>query len=169
MPVHRHFPALGTISELPSVGTSPPKGNQLAFSPAGRWRRSGAAAVEFAVVAPVFFAMVLGIFEFARACMVMDLLTEAARRACRQGVIEGTSSAKIKQAATDLLTSSGINGEGVGVSVNDAPVDTVEAQSMPAYTEITVVVSIPVSSFTWLPNGGFLSGSLTGQFTMRRE
>jgi hypothetical protein len=40
---------------------------------------------------------------------------------------------------------------------------------MPAYTEITVVVSIPVSSFTWLPNGGFLSGSLTGQFTMRRE
>jgi hypothetical protein len=57
----------------------------------------------------------------------------------------------------------------VGVSVNDAPVDTVEAQSMPAYTEITVVVSIPVSSFTWLPNGGFLSGNLTGQFTMRRE
>ena len=134
-----------------------------------RSQRRATTAVEFALVAPLFFMLVLGIIEFGRAFMVMDLLNEAARVGCRVAIIEGTSSAQIKQAATDFLTSSGINGEGVGVSVNDAPVDTVEAQSMPAYTEITVVVSIPVSSFTWLPNGGFLSGSLTGQFTMRRE
>ena len=48
--------------------------------------RRGASTVEFAFVAPVFFVMVLGIFEIGRACMVTELLTEAARRACREGV-----------------------------------------------------------------------------------
>jgi Flp pilus assembly protein TadG len=131
--------------------------------------RRAATAVEFAFVAPVFFVIVLGIFEFGRACMVNELLTEAARRGCRQGVIENTSSAAIKQAATDYLTSVGISGETAGVSVNDQPVDQVDAQSYPAYTEITVIVTVPASSASWVPPW-FLSGmTLQGQFTMRRE
>ena len=44
-----------------------------------------------------------------------------------------------------------------GISVNDAPVDTVEAQTMPAYTEMTVSVSVPVASCTWVP-AGWLAG-----------
>jgi Flp pilus assembly protein TadG len=125
--------------------------------------------VEFALVAPLFFVLILGIIEFGRAFMVMELLNEAARQGCRQAIIEGTSSAQIKQAATSFLTSSGINGEVAGVSVNDAPVDSVEAQTMPAYTEMTVLVSVPVASVTWVPNGLFPTGTLTGQYTMRRE
>jgi Flp pilus assembly protein TadG len=125
--------------------------------------------VEFAFVAPVFFLIVLGIFEFGRALMVNELLTEAARRGCRAGVIENTSSAAIQQAATDYLTSVGISTESVGVSVNDLPVNQVDAQSYPAYTEITVIVSVPVSNVTWVPPW-FLSGlTLQGQYTMRRE
>jgi Flp pilus assembly protein TadG len=132
-------------------------------------QRRGAAVVEFALVAPLFFLIVLGLIEMGRACMVAEQLTEAARRGCRQGVIEGTASAAIKQAATDYLTSVGINGETASVSVNDGTADSVEAQNMPAYTEITVNITIPVTSFTWLPGGGFLSGNLSGQYTMRRE
>jgi hypothetical protein len=48
-------------------------------------------------------------------------------------------------------------------------VDTIEAANLPAYTEITVVITIPVSRCTWLPGGEFLSGNLSGQYTMRRE
>jgi Flp pilus assembly protein TadG len=122
-----------------------------------------------AFVAPVFFLLVLGIFEFGRALMVGELLTEAARRGCRQGVIEGTSSAAIKQTVSDYLTSVGINGASAGVSVNDQPVDQVDVQSYPAYTEITVIVTVPASSVSWVPTW-FLSGlTLQGQFTMRRE
>jgi Flp pilus assembly protein TadG len=131
--------------------------------------RRGAALVEFAVGSLAFFTLILGIIEMGRACMVSELLTEAARRGARAGVIEGTSSAAIKQAATDYLTGMGINGETAGVSVNDAPVDTVEASTMPAYTEITVQVTVPASSVTWAP-AWFLSGTtLSGQYTMRRE
>jgi Flp pilus assembly protein TadG len=134
-----------------------------------RNRRRAASAVEFAIVAPVFFLIVLGLVEVGRACMVIQQMTEASRRACRQGVVEGTTSATIKQTAVDYLNSVGIKGETAGVNINDAPADSVEAQNMPAYTEITVVVSIPVSSCTWLPGGRFLTGSLSGQYTMRRE
>jgi Flp pilus assembly protein TadG len=133
----------------------------------GRQRR-GAALVEFAVAAPIFFMMVLGIIEIGRACMVTELLTEAARRGCRQGVLEGTSSSAIKQAATDYLTSVGINGDTAGVILNDAPVDSTDAQNMPAYTEITVLVTVPASSVTWVPSW-FVSGTLSSQYTMRRE
>ncbi len=132
-------------------------------------KRRGATLVEFAFVAPVFIGMVLGVIELGRGLMVQQLLTEAARRGARAGVIEGTSSTQIKQAVTDYLTTVGVNGSTAGVSVNDAPIDTVEAQNMPAYTEITVSVNVPVNSCTWLPASWLLSGTISGQYTMRRE
>ncbi len=128
----------------------------------------GATSVEFAAVAPVFFLIVLGILEIGRACMVTELLTEASRRACRQGVIEGTSSSSIQQAAVNYLASVGINGESVNVYVNDVPAGSTNVQSMPAYTEITVVVTVPIANAAWTPIW-FVPGNLSGQFTMRRE
>jgi Flp pilus assembly protein TadG len=141
---------------------------QVSIILSNRSIRRGASTVEFAFVAPVFFVMVLGIFEIGRACMVTELLTEAARRACRQGVIEGTSSGSIQQAATDYLSSVGINGESASVYVNDTPAGTSNVSAMPAYTEITVVVTVPISNVTWTPIW-FVTGSLSGQYTMRRE
>jgi Flp pilus assembly protein TadG len=130
--------------------------------------RSGAATVEFAVVAPVLLFTVFGIFELGRVFMVMELLTEGARRSCRVALIEGTSSAKIKQAATDCLSVVGISNETIGISVNDAPIDSVDPTTMPAGTEITVTVSVPVSKITWMPSPFFTQGTIQGQFTMRR-
>ena len=53
----------------------------------GRRRRKqnrlGATAVEFAVVAPVFFALVLGLVEFGRMTMVKQALSDAACIGCR--------------------------------------------------------------------------------------
>lgn len=133
-----------------------------------RWLRRGGTLVEFALVASVFFLMVLGIIEIGRAYMVSELLTEAARRACRQGVIEGSSSNTIQAAATDYLASVGINGESANVYVNDAPAGSSDVSSMPAYTEITVVVTVPASNVAWAPVW-FVTGNLSGQYTMRRE
>jgi Flp pilus assembly protein TadG len=124
--------------------------------------------VEFALVAPIFFLMVLGIFEIGRACMVTELLTEAARQACRQSVIEGTSASTVQAAAVNYLTSVGINGETADLYVNDQPIGTTDLSTMPAYTEVTVVVTVPVNSVTWAPPW-FVTGTLSGQFTMRRE
>lgn len=133
-----------------------------------RFSRRGASLVEFAFVAPVFFMMVLGLIEIGRACMVTELLTEAARRACRAGVIEGSSSAQMQSAASDYLSSVGINGETANVYVNDQPAGSTNVSTMPAYTEMTVVVIVPISDVAWTPIW-FVPGSLSGQYTMRRE
>ncbi len=130
--------------------------------------RHGATTVEFAVVAPVFFTIVLGLIGIGRACMVTQLLTEAARRACRAGVIEGTSSTAIQSAATNYLSSVGVNGESASIYVNDTPVGNTDVGAMPAYTEITVVVTVPIASVSWAPLW-LVTGSLSGQYTMRRE
>lgn len=132
-------------------------------------RSAGAAIVEFAIVAPIMFMMMLAVFEFGRTFMVMELLTEGARIACRKGIVEGTSSQDIQDAANSFLTSSGINSQQVSISINDSSANSIEAKNVPAYTEVTVVISVPVSAVSWVPNPLFTSGLLSGQFTMRRE
>jgi Flp pilus assembly protein TadG len=117
----------------------------------------------------VYFVLVLGVIEFGRAFMTVELLNEAARRGCRVAIIEGTTSDQIRKTSKDFLTSVGINGETVEVIINDLPSAIVEAKLMPAYSEMTVQVTVPVASVTWVPNGVFPTGNLTGQFTMRRE
>ena len=130
----------------------------------------GAVAVEFALISPVMFLLVMGIFELARVYMVSELITEAARKGCRAAVIEGTSAAQIKSAATNCLSVVGITAETVNISVNDSPLDSVDPQSMPMNSEITVVVKVPVSSITWVPFPAYTAGrTLSGQFTLRRQ
>lgn len=75
--------------------------------------RAGAAAVEFAIVAPLIFASVLGAFETGRALYVRNHLSEAAAAGARQAIISGTSNnsaieaairAKFKSARQSALT-----------------------------------------------------------------
>ena len=79
-----------------------------------RHSRTAATVVEFAVVSPVMFMLMLAIFEFGRTFMVMELLTEGARVGCRQAIVEGTTSQQIKDTVTTYLSGLGINGDTVG-------------------------------------------------------
>jgi Flp pilus assembly protein TadG len=145
------------------------KAEQGGAVPARGRKRTAAFIVEFAIVAPIMFLFMLALFEFGRTFMVMELLTEGARVGCRKAIIEGTSSDQIRTTVTTYLTSVGINGDSVGIIVNDASINTVEAANQPAYSEMTVQVTVPVSKISWVPNPLFTSGTLSGQFTMRRE
>lgn len=136
-------------------------------SPSGRFSgRKGASATEFAFVAIVFFIMVLGIVELGRALMVKHLLTNAARQACRVGVLSGKSSSQISTAAVNALTAQGISGESVMVQINDAAADASTAQSG---DEITVIVTVPAQSVSWVPVTKYVFNNLSGQYTLRRE
>jgi Flp pilus assembly protein TadG len=129
-------------------------------------RRRGASSVEFAVVAPFLFLIILGILEVGRGLMVIHLLNNAAEAGCRTGIIEGKTTANIKSVVNTALSNAGVNGDSVIVTVNDGSSD---ASAAAAGDEITVVVQVPIASITWVPGTTWLKGTLQGQYTMRRE
>lgn len=128
--------------------------------------RRGAATVEFAMVAMVFFVFVFAMVEFGRGMMVINLLQHTARTACRYGIVPSTSTAEITAAANDALKDQGLSDVSIVVKVNGVAGETKTASTN---DRITVVVSAPVASNSWLPLPRFLQGSLSGQFSLTRE
>ena len=128
--------------------------------------RRAASAVEFAVIASVFFTFVLGFVELGRGFMIQHLMSNAARQGCRVAILEGKSSSDVNSAVYSVLSGQGVSGDTVTVQVDDAAANASSAQPG---DEITVSVSIPASSVSWVPGAQFLFGTITGKYTMRRE
>ena len=74
-----------------------------------RRNRRGTAAVEFAIVAPVFFLLVFGMIEYGRMVMVQQVITNASREGARVGVLDGSTSTNVTTAVNNYLTSAKIS------------------------------------------------------------
>lgn len=136
--------------------------------PGLRAPRRGAAALEFAVVGSAFFFLVLGIVEVGRGMMAKQAMIAATRQGCRAGILPGNGTTEVKTAVKSSLSAAGITAtdSDITVLVNDASGDPSTASTG---DEITVKVSLTVSKFTWVPGGQFLSGSIQGQYTLRKQ
>jgi len=128
--------------------------------------RAGASVVEFAIVVPVFFAFIIGIIEVGRGMMVNHLLLNAAREGCRTGVLSGKTTSDITGRVSSVLSTQGVSGITTTVTVNSQSVD---ASTAVSNDEISVTVSVPVANVTWVPGMHFLSGTLRGKYSLRRE
>jgi Flp pilus assembly protein TadG len=129
-----------------------------------RSNRRGAAAVEFAIVAPVFFLLVFGMIEFGRMVMVQQVITNASREGARIAVLDGTTGAEVLAAVDDYLSPANLTGA-------DVTVDPTEPSTAGYGEPVTVTVSIPFADVSWLPAPMFISGDtdLTATTVMRRE
>ena len=126
-------------------------------------RRRGASAVEFAIVAPVFFILVFGMIEFGRMVMVQQIITAATREGSRVGVVPSATTSQVTTAVNNYLNGSSIKGATITVSP-DPP------NSATYGSSVTVTVSIPFASVSWLPSPFFLkSTTLSAQCVMRSE
>jgi Flp pilus assembly protein TadG len=153
------------------MGRSPKVTNKeprMKYSPGRRSERRGAAMVEFAMVAPLFFLLVFGVIEFGRAFMVQQILTDAARVGCRKAIV-GTSNTTVTSAVTTELQKTGIATSNASVTMTVGGSSSGSASGAVSGTEITVLVTVPVKDVSWLGKGIFLQNSLSGQFTMRKE
>lgn len=128
-----------------------------------RRQRRGAAAVEFALVAPVLFLLVFGMIEFGRLVMVQQILTNASREGARLAVLDDVTVSDVSTTVSTYLTGASVSG--ATTSVSPDPLSTA------AYGDaVTVTVSVPFSQVSWLPTPQFLSGTtLSAATTMRRE
>lgn len=135
-----------------------------------RLPRRGAAMVEFAVVAPIFFLIVFGVIEFGRGLMVQQLLTNAARNGARTAILGNSSTSSIQASVKAELKKLGLSTTNttVNVQVNDATSPGLTTATASG-TEITVQALVPVKDVTWLPTNTFLKNNLSAQFTMRME
>jgi hypothetical protein len=66
-------------------------------------RQRGAAVVEFALVAMIFFMLLIGIFEFGRLMFTWNSAVEATRRGARLAVVCGLDDAQIKAQMESIL------------------------------------------------------------------
>ena len=123
------------------------------------------AAVEFAVVAPVFFLLIFGMIEYGRMVMVQQVITNASREGARLAVLDGANFEEINSQVNDYLNSASINAVNAMVTVEPDP------PSSAGFGEpITVSVSIAFSKVSWLPSPMYLGGkTLTATTVMRRE
>ena len=125
--------------------------------------RCGSMLIEFAFVAPVFFIMVLGIFEFGRAMMVQALLTSAAQQGARAGALNGSQVADVDTAVNNYLSSAGVS----GASTTCSP--TPPSSAGPGQ-DVTVTVTIPYSSVSWIPTPHYLkTATLSSTAIVQRE
>jgi Flp pilus assembly protein TadG len=139
---------------------------------ANRSRRRGergTAVVEFAVVAPLLFAVVLAIMEFGRGMMVAENLGGAARAGCRAASLSGATTSSATAVINNDLNLIGITGTTVNMSVNGASTDVGNAVSGDT---VTVTVTVPYSAISWLPtaSSSYLQNiTLSGKASMVRE
>jgi Flp pilus assembly protein TadG len=134
-----------------------------------RRNRQGAAAVEFAIVAPLFILFVLGMIEVSRAIMVQQLMTNAAREGARVAVLESTTSTqtvrdKVRNYSPTFQTLTDSQ-----ITVNPDPPSTAAAGA-----PVTVTVSVTYAQVSWLPVPRYFTAALgtdtlTATAVMRRE
>lgn len=135
-------------------------------------RRRGAAVVEFAIVAPVFFLLIFGMLEFGRMVMVQQILTNASREGARKAVLDGSTAADVDNIVITHMSDAKITVTAENITINPANPATANYGD-----PITVTVSVPFSQVSWLP-GTMLTSflpkgktdiTLSAATVMRRE
>lgn len=98
--------------------------------------------------------------EFARVNMIRQSIENAVYEGSRRGIVPGATAEDCRDAALGVLTA---------VLVNNPDVNVTPSTITPDTTEVTVDVSVPVNSNSWVTPLFFADMSITGSMTLNRE
>lgn len=112
--------------------------------------RRGATAVEFAVVAPIFFLVVLGIFEFGRMVSLQHAMVNAARVGCRTAGLASTNNSsdvetEVREQLESVIGSTAWDSDSTRVTVPETLGGTA------SNTDLVVSIELDYDAVTWLP------------------
>ncbi len=108
--------------------------------------RRGAAAVELALVLPVYLLLLAGIVEFGQYFRIQHLLSTASRRGARAAVISGATTSQVQTKVTALLeTTLNVSKCDIQVEVAVSGNPQMDLSGAEQGDEILVTVSIPYS------------------------
>ena len=130
------------------------------LSPSTRTTRRGATAVEFAIVAPIFFLLMMASFEFSRLNVIRHTADNAAYEAARHAMVPGATAAEAVAKANSILRTVGTRGARVTITPTTLG---------PDVDTINVSIDVPLNQNGWIVPK-FTSGrTLTAQSTLRTE
>jgi Flp pilus assembly protein TadG len=122
---------------------------------------SGAALVEFTILAPVFFLITFGIIEFGSIFFIQNTMVNAAREASRSMSVQGLTSAQAQAIAANYL--SGYT-QAFTYNIRDHCLDSPKVQ------DVTVTISTDAAAASLVNYMGLFTGeTLSSTVTMRRE
>ena len=124
---------------------------------------SGAALVEFTVVAPVFFLLVFGIIEFGSIFSLQNTMMNAAREASRSMAVQAMTSGQAQAVAANYLTT---YPETFSYSVVDGCATTPKGQ----WADVTVTITTSAAAASIINYLNMFTGkNVTASVTMRKE
>lgn len=144
-----------------------------------RRTRSAVAAVEMAFIVPVLALFMLGMFELSRGVMVRQILTGAARKGCRTGIVQAFGNADIINDATNVMRDNGFDSTqfnpnpatgtsaigAVNITVIDSSGTTwTDAMNAPSGSKVSVQVVIPATSVNWVSSFFLTSNMVESDF-----
>lgn len=137
--------------------------------------RRGTAAVETALVLPIFLTVAFGICEFGYAIMVKNMATVATFEGARNGIIQGSTNSGVTSKVSSMLAAAiGSSASKANISIavtpaagNTDPQNCVENSN--TGDVVTVTVSVPYDSIAII-SGIFLKGkTMVVQCSMDHE
>ena len=125
--------------------------------------RRGAAAVEFAAVAPLIFLFFFGSIEFGRLLTIMHALESAAREGCRMAVTWKATHQDVADVVAERLATFGIADYTMTVDPNPPGNAT-------QWAPVSVAIEVSYGNLAWLPVPRYLRGiTLEGSCTLPQE
>jgi len=126
----------------------------------GFWRdQSGASAVEFALIAPLLFTLLLGTIQYGSLFLVQNRMVDTARDTAR------------RLAVGDLATESDAEQYAKGQLADVSPQFAATASlPHPPDHDVSVTITVPKEDVAWVNLVGLgMDGNLTAQFHMLKE
>jgi Flp pilus assembly protein TadG len=123
-------------------------------------RCRGAAAVEFAIVAPIFFVLVIAAFEFGRLNVIRHTADNAAYEAARHAMVPGATAVEAVDKAGSILRIVGTRG--AKISINPPLLG-------PEVDQVTVTVDVPLAQNGWIAPRFTRNTTIRATSTLRTE
>jgi Flp pilus assembly protein TadG len=125
-----------------------------------RQHRTAAVVAEFAICAPILFMFFFASLEFSRVNMIRQSVENAVYEGARRGIVPGAAAADCRAAAQLVLNS---------ISANSATITVTPSAITKDTPEVTVAITVPMNSNSWVIPFFFRDKSISSQITMERE
>lgn len=122
--------------------------------------RTAAAAVEFAIVAPLLFLLFFAAMEFCRVAMIRHTADNAVYEGCRVGIIPGATVKEIRTETMLILNTLGVTN--VNLIIDPPKIERSTEQ-------VTVRLEVPLDDNSFVPNQFLAGKTIVRELTLRRE